>query len=163
MNKSKEYKTASICLNGHIISSHSEQVGSYCPFCGEKVTESCSHCGATLHGYEMNSGYTIVNRNNQKEYYCYNYGKPYPWTERIIQSAIELLSMDEELPTEVKELIKSSIPDLIVDTPKSPVAVTYYNKWIPKANKMIRDALYQLLVDVVSETVKLSLFPHLVQ
>lgn len=71
--------------------------------------------------------------------------------------------MDEELPTEVKELIKSSIPDLIVDTPKSPVAVTYYNKWIPKANKMIRDAVYQLLVDVVSETVKLSLFPHLVQ
>lgn len=92
--------------------------------------------------------------------YCYQCGKPYPWTETIIKASLDLLWMDEDLSSEQKDVLKNTIPDLIVETPVTPVAVARYKKYISKASSFISNALYQLLVDVVSESVKKSLFPH---
>lgn len=93
-----------------------------------------------------------------KPYYCHNCGAPYPWTQKILDNAVELLSLDDELDSSSKELIKSAIPDLIVDTPTTPIAIAKYRKGIANAGQIIKDSLRQLLIDVISETAKKTLF-----
>ena len=71
----------------------------------------------------------------------------------------QLLSLDDELDSSSKELIKSAIPDLIVDTATTPIAIAKYRKGIANAGQIIKDSLRQLLIDVISETAKKTLFP----
>lgn len=92
--------------------------------------------------------------------YCYNCGNPYPWTESIINSAVEILSLDEELSKENINILKNAIPDLLVDTPQTPVATARYKRFLDKTQNFIKNSLYQLFVDVLSDTVKKSLFPQ---
>ena len=68
------------------------------------------------------------------------------------------MSLDDDLDETSKELIISAIPELLVDTPTTLVAVSKYKKGISKAGQMVRDSMRQLLVDIVSETIKKSLF-----
>lgn len=93
-----------------------------------------------------------------KPYYCWNCGKPYPWTEKILENAIEILSLDETIGETERELIKNAIPNLIVETPDTPVAVAKYKKGISQAAEFVKTSMRQLLIDVVSETIKKTLF-----
>ena len=66
-----------------------------------------------------------------------------------------LVSLEDELDESMKELIKTAIPDLITETPATPIAIAKYKKGIKCAGDIL---MRQLLIDVVSETVKKSLF-----
>ena len=63
-----------------------------------------------------------------------------------------------ELDESMKELIKTAIPDLITETPATPIAIAKYKKGIKCAGDILKNSMRQLLIDVVSETVKKSLF-----
>ena len=90
--------------------------------------------------------------------YCYNCGAPYPWTKIILDNAVMLVSLEDELDESMKELIKTAIPDLITETPATPIAIAKYKKGIKCAGDILKNSMRQLLIDVVSETVKKSLF-----
>lgn len=152
------YNGATICLNGHIVSKYKANSQPYCSKCGKETFSKCSKCGAPIHGKYEQEGILDLTGYYDKPYFCYQCGEPYPWTEKIISNAIELISLDDEIDDISRELIKSALPDLLVDTPTTPVAVAKYKKGVAKAGKILRDTLYNLLVDVVSETVKKSLF-----
>lgn len=151
------YNGATICLNGHVVSKYKANSQSYCSRCGKQTFSKCSSCGAPIRGKYEQEGVVNLTGYYYKPYYCYQCGAAYPWTEVIIKNAVELISLDEEMDETSKELIKSAIPDLLVDTPATPIAIAKYKKGVTKAGKIIRDSLYNLLVDVVSETVKKSL------
>ena len=68
--------------------------------------------------------------------------------------------MDEDLPEEQKELLKSAIPDLIVESPNTTVAVARYSKYIDTAKIFIRNGLYQLFSSVLTESIISKLFPQ---
>ena len=152
------YNGATICLNGHVVSMYNENAQAYCSQCGNETFSKCSSCGAPIRGKYEQDGIIDLTGYYDKPYYCYQCGAAYPWTEKTLANAIELLSLDDEIDDISKELIKSAMPDLIVDTPTTPVAVAKYKKGVAKAGQIVRDALYNLLIDVVSETVKKSLF-----
>ena len=101
----------------------------------------------------------LGNSDYTKPYYCHNCGTPYPWTQKILDNAVELLSLDNELDSSSKELIKNAIPNLIVDTPTTPIAIAKYRKGIANAGQIVKESLRQLLIDVISETAKKTLFP----
>ena len=97
------FLTAQICENGHIITSDIEKFSySFCPQCGSKAFDKCSSCGKPIHGsyYEYDILF-VPEPLDQKPFYCYHCGKPYPWTQKILDSAIELLSLDEDLDSEL--------------------------------------------------------------
>lgn len=153
------YNNATICLNGHVVSKYNANHQKYCSQCGTETYSFCPKCHAPIRGIFDNPGVTILgNRPYQLPYYCYECGAPYPWTQKILDNAIELLSLDDDLDDSSKELIKSSIPGLIVDVPTTPIAVAKYRKGISHAGQMIKDSMRQLLVDIVSETAKKTLF-----
>lgn len=154
------YRNATICLNGHVVSRSQANAEAFCTQCGNETYSSCPQCKYPIRGLYDVEGVAIIGRREYKKpYYCYNCGSPYPWTQKILDNAVELLSLDDELDSSSKQLIKNAIPDLIVDTTTTPIAMAKYRKGIANAGQIIRDSLRQLLIDVVSETAKKTLFP----
>lgn len=151
-----------ICKNGHQISfwhklnSAKER---FCEKCGETTFETCQSCDFPIHGYNYPSGVlTTGPKTFPIPYFCKNCGKPYPWTELILNNAVELVSLDEELTPEQKEIIKNAFPDLIVESPTTQVAVAKYKKLMPKATTYIQEGVKTILFNVVSASVNKSLW-----
>lgn len=157
------YHIAQVCTNGHLINdsfdSHPESNQSFCSKCGAKTITACPNCGANIRG-NYDCDVFILGATKTVDSYCYNCGSPYPWTQKILDSAIELLSLDTELSTDTKELIKNAIPYLLVDQPETPVAIAKYRSGISKAGQIVKDSMYQLLVDVLSDTAKKIIYPN---
>ncbi len=131
----------------------------YSEKCCEKNIDTCQNCQSPILGYNLPSG--IITMGPEKfsiPAFCKDCSKAYPWTKRILSNAIELLSIDEELDSQTKEFIKKAIPDLLIDTPKTPIAVVKYKINIQKVSKVVKDGMYNLLVDVLSERIKKSVF-----
>lgn len=152
------YNGATICLNGHVVSISLANSQPYCSKCGKETFSKCSNCGSPIRGTYVADGIIDLSGRYNKPFYCFQCGAAYPWTDKILENAVELISLDEGLDDNSKMLIKEAIPDLIVDTPITPVAIAKYKKGISKAGVIVKDALYNMLIDIVSETVKKTLF-----
>lgn len=153
-----KYYDATICENGHVISSYRSNESKFCPQCGTKTFSVCQKCNSTIQGSCYNDEFVIY-EEYQKPYYCSNCGHPFPWTQKILDNAVELLSFDNEIDEFSKELIKTAIPGLIVYSQvETPLFIARYKKGICCAGQMIKDSMRQLLIDVVCEVAKKSLF-----
>lgn len=155
------YDTAQICTNGHVVnkmaSSYPEHNQEYCDQCGAPTIISCPSCNTPIRGYYHVPG-VIGFFDYNRPAYCYNCGTPFPWTESSLKAAQELADELETLNSEEKDNLKNTFPDLIKDTPKTTVAETRFKKLMKKAGTEAYDAMKSILADVVSETVKKTLF-----
>lgn len=155
-----EYNRATICQNGHVISKYEANSQEFCSICGARSYSACPHCNATIHGtVEMRGIAFIGSIPYDRPNYCYSCGAAYPWTEMTLNNAVELVALDDELDEVSKDLIKNAIPDLIADSPTTPVAVSKCRKGLLRAGDALKNALYNLLIDVLSDTAKKMLFP----
>lgn len=153
------YNNATICLNGHVVSKYKANAQNHCSKCGKETYSVCPKCQAPIRGLVKVEGMLVLgDRPYDIPYYCYECGEPYPWTQRILDNAVELLSLDEDLDDSSKALIKNAIPELLIDTPTTPVAIAKYKKGISMSGQMVRDTMRQLLIDVVCESAKKILF-----
>ena len=152
------YNNATICLNGHVVSKYQANYQKFCSKCGKETYSKCPECNSPIHGkYEVDGIVDLSGSYNRPDY-CYNCGAPYPWTKIILDNAVMLVSLEDELDESMKELIKTAIPDLITETPATPIAIAKYKTGIKCAGDILKNSMRQLLIDVVSETVKKSLF-----
>ncbi|PGF06488.1 hypothetical protein COM59_24210 [Bacillus pseudomycoides] len=156
------HDTAQICLSGHIISDsvtiHPKRKQDFCDKCGEETIMFCQGCNANIRGeyHEPNAGdmsakYTLPD-------YCYSCGKPYPWTESALEAAKELAKEVEGLTPDEQEILSQSIDDIVKNGPKTAVATTRFKKLATKFSSGIGNAFREILVDVVSESVKKTLW-----
>lgn len=152
------YHDASICLNGHVVDKYNSNVQKYCHECGKEVISICPSCETRIRGLVDLKGNFIGYIPYDPPSYCYNCSDPFPWIKKIIDNAVELIALDDNLSDEYKEIIKNALPDIIVETPTTPVAVAKYKKHMKSASGYIKDTMYNLLVDVLSDTVKTSIF-----
>ena len=118
---------------------------------------ACPSCGAAIRGYYCLPGF-IGGMSYIRPAYCHSCGQPYSWTTSSMEAANELADELESLTLEEREQLKNSFPDLLSNTPKSAVAEIRFKKIIKKVGSDAYDGLKTILVDVVSETVKKSLF-----
>ena len=151
------YKNATICLNGHVSSDSTADYIKFCKECGLATTSRCSNCSAPIQGYYYIPGF-LGSSDYQVPYYCHECGSAYPWTNKILENAVELVSLDDKLSEENKTIIKNSIPNLIVDSPTTPLAQAKYKKYMSHAADYVQEGARNLLIDVVSESVKKALF-----
>lgn len=154
------YDTAQICLNGHVITTNvsSNNTENFCSRCGCPTITKCPSCSAEIRGFRNDDILMVIGAEYTVPYYCYNCGSPYPWTQKILDNAVEILSLDGSLNNDEKILIKNAIPNLLVDVPDTPISISQYKKIISNAGDIVKNSLHNLLVDVVSETAKKALF-----
>jgi hypothetical protein len=158
------YDVAQICLNGHLITDrfndHPEHRKMYCEKCGEPTINQCPKCNKEIRGEHIEEGWIKVEQGVFKThfpYYCDSCGSPYPWTTLKLE-AIKELAKEIKLPKNEKELLITSLPDLITDSPKTTIAVVRWRKGLAVAGDTVLSAIRDILVDIISESVKKSLF-----
>jgi hypothetical protein len=155
------FDIAQVCPNGHVANSetqrHADFNRPFCEKCGEKTLIACPACNRPIRGKYRAEGFITSNRFTPPSY-CFACGKPFPWTERAIQAAIQLSVEEGNLQGDDAEQFKNAVGDIVRDTPATPVAVSRMRKLMgkigPQAAQFVRDTLK----DVVSESVKKAIW-----
>src|SRR5262249_52100228 len=130
------WETAQVCMNGHVITgmlrSSSEKASKFCVKCGERTITNCVSCSVEIRGYRHvpgqygGPGYTLPS-------FCHDCGQPYPWTSARLSAAQALAAEAIGLSLEERETLAKTLPDLIRDTPKTPLAATRFKLLVAKA------------------------------
>ena len=152
------YDVASICLNGHLITdsarSHSIFSTTDCRTCGAPTTTRCDSCGCDIRGCYYAPGAYSFPQCPQVPSFCHNCGKPYPWTESRLQAAKDLARELDGLTREDIALLERSVDEMVRDTPQANVAALRFKRIVVKTGKVGTDLFKDILVGVVSETVR---------
>jgi hypothetical protein len=156
------YDTAQICSNGHVVNSSAKGFPQHnkrhCGMCGAVTTTECAHCKSEILGryYSPN---VIGGAHYQAPAFCHNCGKPYPWTEKRLGAARALAAEIEGLDEADRAILTMSLDDLVRDTPDATVAAVRFKKIVSKAAPSIAQGFKDILIDVVSGTVKKLIWP----
>jgi len=155
------YNTAQICLNGHTINprydKYPQSNQDYCDKCGKSTITKCPHCDTNIKGKYDSPNFSDLSTFKVPDF-CFSCGKAYPWTEIRMAAVKELADEIENLDESEKEQLKGSIKELIMEGPKTSLAISRYKKLMGKAGKFAYEEMKTLIVEIVSSTVKKSLF-----
>ena len=157
------YDVAQVCLNGHIITRNAESAPEFrrrfCPKCGEPTITKCPHCQSPIPGEYHVEGVVVVTRHTPPPpKFCHACGAPYPWTERKIKAAKALADEMENLSPSEKKTLKQSLDELYRDTPEAEVAAVRFKRIMAKVGKESYIAMKEIMIGIVSEAVRKSLF-----
>lgn len=149
--------TAQICMNGHIINDSfqkSPQLNKkHCPNCGEPTITECPECHKPIAG-EIHYSNLFGAHSFKLPAYCIECGKPYPWTVRNLHAAKDLAAELEELNSEEKKTLETSIEEITKDNTQAQVGATRIKKIMGKISSTTGEILQKVIVDVASETAK---------
>ncbi len=151
------YDEGEACENGHKINGDvigsPEESSPFCPECGAVTMRGCRQCGAPLRGYMRG----IVTGDWTLHAYCYNCGKPYPWTEASIQAAKDLLELEESLSPEDREVLTTNLDAVTRDTPLTAVAAKRIKLVLAKlpgsAATVVRDVIVGVATDAAKSAI----------
>ncbi|MFA5865175.1 MAG: DUF2321 domain-containing protein [Phycisphaerae bacterium] len=145
------YDVAQICLSGHIINEHfgkhAERNRTFCHKCGEKTITQCPSCKTNINGYyhlDQYEGHGLFSTPS----YCHNCGKPYPWTDNKIQTAIQIFAEFGKLDENEKETIEEDIKNISRNIPQSELSALR----IKKIWKKYGQIAYGVVMDFASKT-----------
>lgn len=144
------YHVAQVCLNGHLITDSMDQSFGlstpFCSKCGAPTITACPSCNAPLHG-DYDCGIPVIGTTTSVDAYCYQCGKPYPWTESALQSAKQLIMEEDSIAESDKTAAIESLPDIVSETPNTNLAVVRMKKIIASAGKFTSDAIRKFIID----------------
>lgn len=153
------YQIAQICLNGHCITSAvddcPELSQNFCDICGSKTITSCPSCGVDIRGNYYDEGF--LGPSYKPPAYCYSCGAPFPWTEAAISAAKELILEEEALDPAQREQLSESIPDIMIETPKTNLAAIRLKKALKAVGRFTADGIRQFVIDFGCELAKKQL------
>jgi hypothetical protein len=75
-----------------------------------------------------------------------------------LEAAKELVEELDGLDAEERRLLKQSLDDLMTDSPKTEVAGLRFKRLMKKVGKESYDAVKTVVTDLVSESIKKTLF-----
>lgn len=87
-----------------------------------------------------------------------NGGVRFPWIQRRLDVARMLVEEFEQLTDAERKQLVGTFPDLFVETPRTAAAELTFKRLILKAGKEAADAMRRILLDILSEAVRKSLF-----
>jgi len=157
------YRVAQVCPNGHVATTAADQNPerreAFCSQCGDATIMQCPKCSASIRG-----DYYVVERvsgfggDYQPPAFCHNCGNAFPWTERKIASAVELVEVGAELPAEELEQFRADLAELTKDSPKTQVASLRFKRVMAKVGTSVASGVRDIVVDVLSEAAKKAIW-----
>jgi hypothetical protein len=157
------YRTAEVCPNGHVSTEsadvHPELREKFCSQCGEPTMTTCPGCNASIRGDYHVSGAFFLGGSFEPPAHCHNCGKAFPWTERKIAGAVELLEADGKLSADEIVQVRSDLVEMTKNTPRLQAASMRFKKSMTKAGAVVASGVRDIVVDVLSEAAKKALWP----
>ncbi len=159
---SEHFDTAQICRNGHVItSSHYHEPdhrAQFCSRCGEPSLTKCEACSTDIRGDYHVPDFGITSGHYVAPSYCHACGKPYPWTVKSLAGAKVLFEELDGLDAEERAVLKEALDDLVHETPRTKVATLRFKRLMKKVRRESYEAVKAVVTDLISETVKKTLF-----
>jgi hypothetical protein len=157
------HDVAQICLNGHTITRNArgspEFTKKFCSTCGERAIMACDNCDAPIRGEYHADGVVFLSASiPAPPAFCDACGKPFPWTQRKVDAAKALAEELDELSSDEKTKLRQSIDELSSDSTQTEVAAVRFKKIMAKVGKESFAAMRKIVVDVLSEAAKKSIF-----
>jgi hypothetical protein len=162
--RSGKFDTAQICLNGHVVTTQyskmPEQRQGFCDKCGQPTITACTTCYTAIKGNYHNPGVVKLGSAYTAPTFCHGCGEPFPWTWTALNAAKELVSELDDLSEKEKSIIKSSIDDMIRDTPRTTLAATRFKELTTKAGTEAVKGFKSILVNIMPEMAKNIVWPE---
>ena len=156
-----EYQTAQICPNGHVATDsanrYPEQKERFCSRCGEETLTNCPHCQTPIRGDYYVEGVLAVG-GYEPPGFCHNCGAKFPWTERKISAAVELLEAGGTLSKEELQQFQQDLSELTKDSPKVQVASLRFKNMMKKVGESAASGVRDIVVDILSEAAKKAIW-----
>lgn len=156
------YRVAEVCPNGHVSTSSAdtspELREKFCSKCGEQTITQCPNCQSSIRGYYYVEGVITLGSRYDPPAFCHNCGKSFPWAERKIASAIELIEVGAELSSEEIQQFRTDLTELTKDSPKTQVASLRFKKVMAKVGTSVASGVRDIVVDVLSEAAKKAIW-----
>ena len=157
------YDVQQVCENGHIrndtIKYRPEANEEYCTLCGKKTITQCPECSTDIRGAMLISkprggrpspceSLTVAPA------YCLSCGKPYPWTENKILTAIQMFAEFGNLDDKEKETIEQDIKNIAEDAPQAELSAMRIKRLWEKYSPVARDIIMELASKTIAEILK---------
>lgn len=156
------YRVAEICPNGHVSTSQADTSPNlrekFCAKCGEATITQCPSCKASIRGDYYVEGVFYISGDYEPPAHCHNCGNAFPWTERKVSSAIELVEVGADLTPEEIQQFRTDLTELTKDSPKTQVASLRFKKVMTKVGTTVASGVREIIVDVLSETAKKAIW-----
>lgn len=106
----------------------------------------------------IDSGVVRIGFSSTAPKYCPDCGSPYPWTSAAIETLEELAMLDDESDEADRTGLVSSAEVAMSENPKTNAAALKVKKLLSKAGKATVSAAKDLLVDVLAESTKRTIW-----
>ena len=160
---SESYDVQQVCENGHPITDcyniSPEKRKKFCQECGAATITACLSCGEEIQGARIKVSQSWIDARSGRQKmipemhadvpsYCFNCGKPYPWTESKIATAIQILMEFGKLDEKEKETIEQDIKNVARDIPQAEFSAMRIKKIWEKCSR----AGYEIIMEFASRT-----------
>lgn len=156
------YRVAQVCPNGHVATTAADQNPelreAFCSKCGEETIMQCPSCSASIRGDFYVEGVFGLGGDYEPPSFCHNCGSRFPWTERKIAGAVELVEAGAELSPEEVQQFRTDLTELTKDSPKTQVASLRFKKVMTKVGTSVASGVRDIVVDVLSEAAKKAIW-----
>jgi hypothetical protein len=161
-----DHFTGVACLNGHVITAAAEAYSTRaattrCKDCGAATIRICRECGVGIRGGRYTNR---LDDRAEPEWavpsYCHSCGAAFPWT-RLKREAIEATIAElQELDATEREGLLAVVSDMVLETPKTAVAVMRWQRAFSKlpgpTRSLVSEVLRQAAVPLVAQHLGLA-------
>ena len=150
---SPNYDVQQICENGHQITygyhQRPEERKEFCQLCGAPTIISCPSCDEAIRGgkFEHSQRKTLEGLAFVPSY-CPNCGEPFPWTQKKIQTAIQIFAEFSDLEEKEKATIEQDVENIAKDVPETELSA----RRIKHILKRCGNAGYEVIMEFASRT-----------
>jgi hypothetical protein len=150
------YSIAAVCLRGHVATSAIKyhDPGGFCSDCGAPIIKECPSCHAAIRGHYDVPGVIDLRSQYEPPAFCFQCGKPFPWTADKVSAAKELADELEGISTDDRSKLKSAIDDVTSGGPRGELGAVRIKKMVGKAGGAVGNPLWKITVDIASEAAK---------
>ena len=143
-----------VCEKGHKITGQypirPQDQQKFCRKCGANTIIACPKCDAKIKGdrFERRRNRLELVESPDIPSYCSSCGEPYPWTQKRIQTAIQILAEFGDLDEQEKKTIEQDVENIAKDVPEAELSA----RRIKRIWKKCSNAGYEVIMELASRT-----------
>ena len=147
-----------VCLNGHYVAQTPNVNFNFCRECSAEIIDACPSCESPVYVDK----FVIKNNDKGKTVthfvmpYCGICQSPYPWTRDAMSELTLAMEQDSNIPSNTIAEIKTLLPDIVAQTPKTNRAVALLKSAASIASTETVKAISQFVIKAACEYVKNS-------
>ena len=166
---SGNYDTQQVCENGHQITDcyniSPEKQKRFCQKCGAVTITACPGCDEGIQGAQIKVSQSWTDARTGRQTmipttgadvpsYCHNCGKPYPWTENKIATAIQIFAESGNLNDDEKKTIEEDINNIAKDIPQAELSAMRIKRIWEKCGTVAYNVIMEFASKTAAEILK---------